>query len=276
MDKQCSGVNDNDRDRSGMENERKQQQRDRQEHQNEMAKYIDDSRHEQSEDRPEPFFVAGNGKLEAEPGAEEDDSTVRRLEDDLDDEEKLGIIDAGDEEWLEVHDVIREHSAVTIFNHTDSTWYVSSKHPNFARPLHGKRRNPARNTQNRQVLRSESLGRISESIARHPSPDGEDLDIDIGGPYQAPRVHWRGEESTDFGSRKSSIDATSHVKRFHRRPHSAPSLADGRVPAELHDAARDSRQASKFQQALAYDPYTRQRGSSSPVQEVAHERTPSV
>merc|ERR1712217_917068 len=97
-------------------------------------------------------------------GSEEDGSSSHRLEDDVDDEEKLGIIDAGDEEWLEVHDVIREHSAVTIFNHTDSTWYVSSKNPHFVRPLHGKRRHPLRNTQHRQVMRSESLGRISESV----------------------------------------------------------------------------------------------------------------
>ncbi|CAK0857551.1 unnamed protein product, partial [Prorocentrum cordatum] len=67
-------------------------------------------------------------------------SSSPRRADELDNEEDLGIIDAGDEEWLEVFDVIREHSAVTIFNNTDSTWYVSSKHPNFVRPLHGKRR----------------------------------------------------------------------------------------------------------------------------------------
>merc|ERR1712139_392586 len=41
--------------------------------------------------------------------------------------------------------------AVTIFNHTDSTWYVSSKHPHFVRPLHGKRRHPLRQSQVRQT-----------------------------------------------------------------------------------------------------------------------------
>lgn len=270
MDKHGSnGINDNERERNGIESERKQlqQQRDRQEHQTELAKYIDDFRHDQTEDRPDQFFVTSNGKLEGDSGAEEDDGTVRRVEDDLDEEEKLGIIDAGDEEWLEVHDVIREHSAVTIFNHTDSTWYVSSKHPNFIRPLHGKRRNPLKNSQQRQVFRSESLGRISESIARHPSPDGEDLDNDTGGPQQAPRVHWRSEEG---------IDASSQIRRFHRRPHSAPSLAAGRMPAALHDAAREPRQTPQYQQALAHDGYNRLRSGSSPVQEVAHERTPSV
>lgn len=57
-----------------------------------------------------------------------------------DDESDLGILDDGDEEWYEAFEAIREHSAMTIFNHRDGTWYVSKDHPEFVRPLHGGHR----------------------------------------------------------------------------------------------------------------------------------------
>merc|ERR1719174_1946623 len=133
------------------------------------------------EDTSEAGLVASGARLEGEMasdarggfaqgpagGTEEGASSLCRLEDDLEDEEKLGITDAGDEEWTEVLDVIREHSAVTIFNHTDSTWYVSSKHPHFVRPLHGKHRHPLRHSQLRQTWTQNSTIASEGQPMRH-------------------------------------------------------------------------------------------------------------
>jgi len=147
-----------------------------------------------------------------------DSSLCPLLEDDLEDEEKLGITDAGDEEWTEVLDVIREHSAVTIFNHTDSTWYVSSKHPHFVRPLHGKRRHPLRQSPLRQTW-AQHGALTSEG---QPVFQGES-GITFGGAQ--PRAE------QDHGDQRSSVlpgaglarNSSSHTQGLSRRPRSAPS-----------------------------------------------------
>jgi hypothetical protein len=173
--------------------------------------------------------------------------------------------------------VIREHSAVTISNHTDSTWYVSSKHPQFVRPLHGKRRHPLRNTHHRQVLRSESLGRISESVGRQPSPE-------MGKAIFDGRLDEEDSDSCCDSSVRGSPfagDASSHVRLIHRRPHSAPSPAYGRGPAVQPDVVgMDSR--PNVVHAKAHAPaYTRNRVGIAPMQADAAQaasqaRTPSV
>merc|ERR1719310_1169659 len=72
---------------------------------------------------------------------------------------------------MEVLDVIQEHSAVTIFNHTDSTWYVSSRHPSFVRPLHGKHRHGQPNYRQRSPSPSEFSGGVVQERIQVSSPN---------------------------------------------------------------------------------------------------------
>jgi len=184
---------------------------------------------------------------------EADSSLCPLVEDDLEDEEKLGITDAGDEEWTEVLDVIREHSAVTIFNHTDSTWYVSSKHPHFVRPLHGKRRHPLRQSPLRQTWAQH--GAITSE--GQPAFHRESGITCVGAqPHaeQDPSVF-----KDEHGDQCSSVlpgaglarNASSHVQRLSRRPRSAPSerhadALDGQIFANnmLQHAGTSGRRAA--------------------------------
>jgi len=97
--------------------------------------------------------MRGDRSLEEEEAGEEEAGRDWRDRED----EDLGIINLGDEEWPEVLDAICEQSEVTIFNTSGrhgvrgtGTWYVASSSqgasggamagPGKRRPLHGKRR----------------------------------------------------------------------------------------------------------------------------------------
>jgi hypothetical protein len=218
----------------------------------EMVKHLDDGRGDLPEDTLEASFGACTSRTEAEQGSElrvrsahmpeEGEGNVSRLEDDLEDEEKLGIIDAGDEEWLEVCDVIREHSAVTIFNHTDSTWYVSSKNPHFVRPLHGKRRHPLRQPNTRQMW--------TENPEEGPShQEISEMAFGImqqGMEIQASPGQYAGNPNSTSVVQGDHFAAnmSSHIRRIQRRPHSAPSPAYSRADGQPSTAGR--RQAASW------------------------------
>jgi len=226
-----------------------------QEHLTELAKQVEDFRSDVPEDSVEPGLSAFVGKLEGEYNsesrgrfipsaivpAEEGEGTVSRLDDDLDDEEGLGIVDAGDEEWTEVMDVIKEHSAVTIFNHTDSTWYVSSKHPHFVRPLHGKRRHPLRHSHlmgadaQTWTQNAERLSPLSDASSRSSARQEEASETAFGGMHpQADldssvfkEMQNNPHRAVVQGGRRT-YNASFHVQKHSRRPQSAPSVAHGR------------------------------------------------
>lgn len=203
--------------------------REHREYRSEVRKQSDDIRGElMADEYTEHGLTVGGCKLDGEFVCEsrggiipeDGDGSVRRVDEEVEDEETLGIIDAGDEEWLEVHDVIREHSAVTIFNHTDSTWYVSREHPNFVRPLHGKRRHPLKHGQQRLTWQSGNAGPVSERV---------DL------PTSREKGTARSSRPISEGSRQPGTTVESgglqslHLQRLQRRPRSAPGPDYGRT-----------------------------------------------
>lgn len=211
----------------------------------------DYARHAYGRDAAEGVETAARGDAVRQRYDEDgDDAKLEIIDEDrgegLDDEDeaKLGIIDAGDDEWLEVHDVIKEHSAVTIFNHTDSTWYVSSKHPHFVRPLHGKHRHKHR----QQLLNAWPLQPWLENAAnaaRHgfagtQFPDGGAGAADAANAGTAAAAGAAAAAANAFIAAASAASSRSHTMHVAhtlpqaprpQRPHSAPSPAYGRPPA---------------------------------------------
>lgn len=269
-----------------------------------MVKHMDDCCSDLPEESCEAASSACTGRLEGESASETrgsfvqgpaggatvtqpsysphfaedaDSSLCPLLEDDLEDEEKLGITDAGDEEWTEVLDVIREHSAVTIFNHTDSTWYVSSKHPHFVRPLHGKRRHPLRQSPLRQTWAQEgALTSEGQPVFQRESG------ITFGAAQprsEQDRVAFKDEH----GDQCSSVlpgsgmarNSSSHTQRLSRRPRSAPSerhadALDGQIFANnmLQHAGTSGRRPATIGSSL--DSHQRC-ASADPAQLSVHE-----